>query len=121
MWREGCRLRPGTPETCSTRVVDVALPPALPPGIAPLLELLGPLNHQLEVLDQELERLVAAHEVARPLPTRPDVGSVTAARSWPPWSETSWATSIGDEGVSKTAPSHGGARHEIVRTSQAAA
>ena len=47
--------------------------------IAPLLDLLGPLNHQLEVLDQELERLVAAHEGARPLTTMPGVGPVTAA------------------------------------------
>ena len=47
--------------------------------IAPLLDLLGPLNHQLEVLDQELERLVAAHEGARHLTTMPGVGPVTAA------------------------------------------
>jgi transposase len=72
--REGCPLRTGAPETFSTRVEELALPPALPTMIAPLLELLGPLNHQLEVLDQELERLVAAHEVARPLTTMPAWG-----------------------------------------------
>ena len=47
--------------------------------IAPLLDLLGPLNHQLEVLDKELERLVAANEPARHLTTVPGVGPVTAA------------------------------------------
>ena len=34
--REGCRLRPGTPETFITRVEDLALPPALTMVIAPL-------------------------------------------------------------------------------------
>ena len=77
--REGCRLRSGAPETFITRVEELTLPPALTPVIAPLLELLGPLNHQLEVLDQELERLVAAHEAARHLITVPGVGPVTAA------------------------------------------
>jgi len=47
--------------------------------IAPLLDLLGPLNHQLEVLDQELAQIVAAHEAARHLTTVPGVGPVTAA------------------------------------------
>jgi transposase len=42
--REGCRLRPGVPETFLTRVEELALPPALRMVIAPLVELLGPLN-----------------------------------------------------------------------------
>jgi len=70
---------PGAPETFSTRVEELTLPPALTPVIAPLLDLLGPLNHQLEVLDQELAQIVAAHEVARHLITVPGVGPVTAA------------------------------------------
>jgi transposase len=47
--------------------------------IAPLLDLLGPLTPQLEVLDQELEQIVAAREGARHLITVPGVGPVTAA------------------------------------------
>jgi transposase len=75
---EGCRLRPGAPETFITRVEDLALPPALTMVIAPLLELLGPINKQIEALDEELERIVAADEVTRPLTTVPGVGPVTA-------------------------------------------
>src|SRR5262245_24045947 len=44
--REGCRLRPGAPETFLTRVEELALPPALRTVIAPLVELLGPINEQ---------------------------------------------------------------------------
>ena len=51
--REGCRLRTGAPETFITRVEDLALPPALTMVIAPLLELLGPINKQIEALDEE--------------------------------------------------------------------
>jgi len=64
--REGSRLRTGAPETFLTTV------------IAPLLELLGPLNKQIAALDEELERIVAADEVTRPLTTVPGVGPVTA-------------------------------------------
>jgi transposase len=76
--REGCRLRPGMAETFLTRMEEVALPPALGTVIRPLLELLGPLNKQIATLDAELERLVAADEVARHLTTVPGVGPVTA-------------------------------------------
>jgi transposase len=76
--REGCRLRPGAPETFLTRVEELALPPALRMVIAPLVDLLGPLNKQIEVLDEELERIVAADEVARHLTTVPGVGPMTA-------------------------------------------
>jgi transposase len=53
--REGCRLRPGAPETFVTRLEELPLPPALMPVIAPLVELLGPINQQIEALDEELE------------------------------------------------------------------
>ena len=76
--REGCRLRPGPPETFLRRMEELALPPALRMVIAPLVELLGPLNKQIEALDKELERIVAADEVARRLTTVPGVGPVTA-------------------------------------------
>jgi len=76
--REGCRLRTGAPETFITRVEELALPPALTTVIAPLLELLGPINQQIEALDEELERIVAADEVTRQLTTVPGVGPVTA-------------------------------------------
>ena len=42
--REGCRLRTGAPETFLTRVEELALPPALLTVIAPLVDLLGPIN-----------------------------------------------------------------------------
>ena len=42
------------------------------------LELLGPINKQIEALDEELERIVAADEVTRRLTTVPGVGPVTA-------------------------------------------
>ena len=76
--REGCRLRTGAPETFLTRVEELALPPALTTVIAPLVELLGPINQQIEALDEELERIVAADEVTRQLTTVPGVGPVTA-------------------------------------------
>src|SRR5213078_1914489 len=76
--REGSRLRTGAPETFLTRVKELALPPTLTTVIAPLLELLGPLNKQIAALDEELERIVAADEVTRPLTTVPGVGPVTA-------------------------------------------
>ena len=76
--REGCRFRTGAPETFLTRVEELALPPALMTVIAPLVELLGPINKQIAVLDEELERIVAADEVARHLTTVPGVGPVTA-------------------------------------------
>lgn len=78
MRREGCRLRTGAPETFLTRVAELALPPALITVIAPLVELLGPINKQIEALDEELERIVAADEVLRHLTTVPGVGPVTA-------------------------------------------
>src|SRR3989442_3589484 len=77
--REGCRLRPGTPETFITRMEELALPPALATVVAPLLALLGPINQQIEVLDKELGLIVAADGVARHLTTVPGVGPVTAA------------------------------------------
>jgi transposase len=76
--REGCRLRPGMAETFLTRMEEVALPPALGTVIRPLLELLGPINKEIAALDAELERLVAADEVAQHLTTVPGVGPVTA-------------------------------------------
>jgi transposase len=76
--REGCRLRTGAPETFLTRVEELALPPALLTVIAPLVDLLRPLNAQIEALDEELERIVAADEVLRRLTTVPGVGPVTA-------------------------------------------
>jgi transposase len=76
--REGCRLRTGAPETVLTRVAELALPPALMTVTAPLVDLLGPLNAQIEALDEELERIVAADEVLRHLTTVPGVGPVTA-------------------------------------------
>ena len=76
--REGFRVRTGAPETFTTRVEELALPPVLKTMIAPLLHLLEPLNEQVHALDEELERMVAADEVARRLATVPGVGPVTA-------------------------------------------
>jgi transposase len=76
--REGYRVRSGAPETFRTRVEELALPPALMTVIAPLVDLLRPLNAQIEALDEELERIVAADEVLRRLTTVPGVGPVTA-------------------------------------------
>jgi transposase len=72
--RERGRLRTGAPETFLTRVAELALPPALMTVIAPLVELLGPLNAQIEALDEELERIVAADEVLRHLTRCPAWG-----------------------------------------------
>ncbi len=76
--REGFRVRPGAPETFIRRVEELALPPALTTAIAPLLRLLRPVNEQIQALDAELERIVAADEVTRRLATTPGVGPVTA-------------------------------------------
>jgi transposase len=76
--REGFRVRTGAPETFTRRVEEVALPPALKTVITPLLQLLGPINEQIDALDEEFERIVAADDVARRLAIVPGVGPVTA-------------------------------------------
>ena len=77
--REGFRVRTGAAETFTKRVEEVALPPVLKMVIAPLLQLLGPVNEQLHAVDEDLEQIVAADDVARRLTTVPGVGPVTTA------------------------------------------
>jgi hypothetical protein len=62
-------------------VEELTRPPALTPVIAPLLDLLGPINRQLELLDKELEQIVAANEHdGRDLPQDPSAESATLRR-----------------------------------------
>ena len=76
--REGFRVRTGAPETFIRRVDELGLPPVLATVIAPLLQLLEPINEQIQALDEELENIVASDEVAARLATVPGVGAVTA-------------------------------------------
>jgi transposase len=76
--REGYRIRSGNAETFVARVEELAVPEALKAAIAPLLQLLHPLNEQIAVLDERLAAIVAADDLTGRLITVPGVGPVTA-------------------------------------------
>jgi len=76
--REGYRIRSGQAETFAARVEELAVPASLKAAIAPLLQLLLPLNEQIAALDEHLATIVAADDLTGRLITVPGVGPVTA-------------------------------------------
>jgi transposase len=76
--REGVRVRTGAAETFKARLDELRLPTALKTMMHPLVDLLEPLNQQIEALDNELGQLVTHDDVTKRLVTVPGVGPVTA-------------------------------------------
>jgi transposase len=76
--RDGLRLAPGRAENFVARVNDLSLSSQLASQIAPVLELLAPLNTQIAVLDTEVAARASEDERTRGLMTAPGVGPVTA-------------------------------------------
>jgi transposase len=76
--RDGLRLAPGRAENFVGRVNDLPLPPQLAARIAPVLELLAPLNAQIDTLDAQVAVRARDDERTRRLMTAPGVGPVTA-------------------------------------------
>lgn len=76
--RDGLRLAPGRAETFVGRVNDLSLSPQLAARIAPVLELLTPLNAQINTLDAQVAMRAHDDERTERLMTAPGVGPVTA-------------------------------------------
>jgi transposase len=76
--RDGLRVRTGHAESFVERVLELEMSPSLHDEIEPLLDLLGPLNDQLETVDTRLARLATDDVTARQLMTMPGVGPVVA-------------------------------------------
>jgi transposase len=72
--REGIRVPSGSAAAFPRRLQQVAVPPTQAAVVAPLFELLAPLNAAIAAADARL----AADPVARRLATTPGVGPVTA-------------------------------------------
>jgi transposase len=77
--REGLRVRGGNTETFVTRVEELELSGDLRALVRPLLELLGPVNEQLGVVDKKVVELKKADQRVRRLQTTPAIGAVTSA------------------------------------------
>jgi transposase len=77
--REGFRVRSGKAETFAERVGELPLPDHLRSEIAPLLELLDPLNDQIETIDDQLATMARTDPLTKRLMSMPGVGPVTAA------------------------------------------
>jgi transposase len=76
--REGIRVPSGSAAAFLRRLQQVVVPPAQAAVVAPLVELLAPLNAAIAAADACVARRVAADPVARRLATTPGVGPVTA-------------------------------------------
>jgi transposase len=76
--REGIRVPSGSAAAFVRRLAHVEVPPSLQRVIAPLVELLVPLNAALAAADAGVARRRAGDPVACRLATMPGVGPVTA-------------------------------------------
>jgi len=76
--REGLHPRTGHAESFVARVLELELPPIILAEVEPLLDLLGPLNDQVDNVDAELARLAEQDDAARRLMTMPGVGPVVS-------------------------------------------
>jgi len=76
--REGLSTRSGHAESFVERVLELELSSALHEEIVPLLDLLGPLNDQLDAVDGRLVQMARDDDAARRLMTMPGVGPVVA-------------------------------------------
>jgi transposase len=75
---EGIRVPSGSAAAFLRRLQQVMVPPTQAAVVAPLVELLAPLNATIAAADARMGRRVAADPVARRLATTPGVGPVTA-------------------------------------------
>ncbi len=76
--REGLRVRSGGATTFVERVAELELPEHLRLEIAPLLELMGSLNHQIKQAGEGIRGIVRRDAMVQRLCTVPGVGAVTA-------------------------------------------
>jgi transposase len=76
--REGLRLSQGEPEHTALKVRAIELREEVLRELRPILEVLSPLNREIEAADQRLEQLGKNDPVVRRLMTAPGVGPVTA-------------------------------------------
>ena len=76
--REGLRVRSGGATTFVERLAEFELPQHLRLEIAPLLELMGSLNHQIKQAGKGIRKIVRQDPVVQRLCTVPGVGPVTA-------------------------------------------
>jgi transposase len=76
--REGFRVRSGGATTFVERVGELELPEPLRLEIAPLLELMGSLNHQIKQANKGIREIARQDPLVQRLCTVPGVGLVTA-------------------------------------------
>ncbi len=76
--REGIRVPTGSSDCFSARVEKLELSEQLRSEIAPLLALFGPLNQEIDRLDEQLGELAVKDERVKRLATMPQIGPVTA-------------------------------------------
>lgn len=76
--RAGHRVRGGVAESFVRRVEELNLDPELEGLLQPLLELLGPLNEQLAVLERRTARTSRENPQAQLLQSAPQIGAVTS-------------------------------------------
>lgn len=74
----GIAVASGSPDAFLRRLTAVPVPPALQATIAPLCELLEPLNTQIAAADRTIAARLASDPVATRLATTPGVGPITA-------------------------------------------
>lgn len=75
---KGLRLRSGQTETFVERIEELELSGDLKALVRPMLELLGPVNEQLRIIDKQVLELKKADERVRRLQTTPAIGAVTS-------------------------------------------
>ncbi len=76
--REGLRLSQGEAERTVSKVRAIELREEILQELAPILDLLSPLNREIESADKRIEQLGRNDPVVRRLMTAPGVGPVTA-------------------------------------------
>jgi transposase len=76
--REGLRLSQGEPEHTASKVRAIELREEVLQELAPILDLLSPLNREIDAADERIEDLGKENPVVRRLMTAPGVGPVTA-------------------------------------------
>jgi transposase len=76
--REGLRLSQGDPERTVSKLEAIELREEVLQEIRPILDLLSPLNREIDAADEKIEGLGKGNPVVRRLMTAPGVGPVTA-------------------------------------------
>jgi len=74
----GIAVASGSPDAFLRRLATVAVPPALEATLAPLCQLLEPLNGQIAAADRAIAAQLRSDPIATRLATTPGVGPITA-------------------------------------------